>query len=28
LIGQLEHLERAMYSSVSTDLVANARFPR
>jgi len=26
LIGQLEHLERAMYSSVSTDLVANARF--
>ena len=28
LIGQLEHLERAMYSSVSTDLVANARFPQ
>ena len=28
LIGQLEHLERAMYSSVSTDLVANARFGR
>jgi conjugative transfer pilus assembly protein TraH len=26
LISQLEHLERAMYSSVSTDLVANARF--
>ena len=28
LISQLEHLERAMYSLVSTDLVANARFGR
>jgi hypothetical protein len=26
LISQLEHLERAMYSSVSADLAANARF--
>ena len=28
LISQLEHLERAMYSSVSMELAANASFPR